>query len=217
MANKTIDFLNTKDSKIRVSCLDDFDRYLTTLYDQVNYACNCYYISDRLYVNLTNKYSHLENKWYLYALNSLEDNVILLLIKLYNDQGKYVSLYNILNYFSIDNNFNKFINTPDKKSEFEEIVNNYNKNYADSREKLIIRRNNWHVHISTSFFEHDASKSNTLLTLKECFDLLYYALHTLRKLYRILFNKNLPLTNHSSTFKEIDRFILQLNENGDLK
>ena len=97
---------------------------------------------------MSNKYKHLENKWYIYALNSLDDNMIFILIKLYNDQNNEISLFNILNHFAIEENLNFFFNTTEKQYLFKDLVEDYNNNYSVLREKLIKRRNNWQVHIS---------------------------------------------------------------------
>lgn len=76
----TINFPNIKKSTIKDSKLEisDFKEILKTLFEQVNFACNCYHIGDRLDANLSNRYEHLENKWYIFALNSLDDGLALL-------------------------------------------------------------------------------------------------------------------------------------------
>ena len=57
------------------------------------------------------------------------------------------------------------------------------------------------------------------LSSEECFKLLYYAFHTIRKLYKILFDEDLSLKNinHFSTFEEIDKFTSLLDNNGNLE
>ena len=152
-----IDFPNTKKSAIK-DCklaLADYKEVLNTLFKQADFGCNCHYIGDRLDLNLSNKYKHLENKWYIYALNSLDDNMIFILIKLYNDQNNEISLFNILNHFTIEDNFYHFFMTEEKQQKFKDLIEDYNKNYSVLREKLIKRRNNWQVHISRTILEKD--------------------------------------------------------------
>ena len=210
-----IEFPNRKSSKIKNFSLDELAELIKTLYEQTNYACNCYYIGSRLYTNLS-KYDELNDKWYIFALNSLDDNMILILIKLYNDQDNEISLYNILNYLSIDVNFNNLFLTEEDKEKFKKYINEYNVKYSKLRKKLIIRRNNWQVHINSLILDKTKFEQLISLTQKECFDLLYYALHTLRKVYKLLFNKDLPLENHYSAFTQIDKYIALLDKNGDL-
>ena len=199
--------------------LADYKEVLSTLFKQADFGCNCHYIGDRLDYNLSNKYKHLENKWYVYALNSLDDNMILILIKLYNDTNNEISLFNILNHFAIEDNFNLFFTTTEKQQKFKSLIKDYNDNYSDLREKLIKRRNNWQVHISRTILEKDRFEKLIDLTSKECFKLLYYAFHTIRKLYEILFDEVLSLKNinHFSTFEEIDKFTSLLDNNGNLE
>lgn len=216
-----IDFSNTKKSAIK-DCkltLADYKEVFNTLFKQADFGFNCHYIGDRLDLNLSHKYKHLENKWYIYALNSLDDNMIFILIKLYNDQNNEISLFNILNHFAIEENLNFFFNTPEKQQLFKDLVEDYNNNYSVLREKLIKRRNNWQVHISRIILDKDKFEKLIELTSEECFKLLYYAFHTIRKLYKILFDEELSLknTNHFSTFEEIDKFTSLLDNNGNLE
>lgn len=216
-----IDFTHTKKSAIKGCKLTpaDYKEVLNTLFKQANFGCNCHYIGDRLNLNLSNKYKHLENKWYIYALNSLDDNMIFILIKLYNDQNNEISLFNILNHFAIEENLNFFFNTTEKQHLFKDLVEDYNNNYSVLREKLIKRRNNWQVHISRIILDKKKFEEMVDLSSEECFKLLYYAFHTIRKLYKILFDEDLSLKNinHFSTFEEIDKFTSLLDNNGNLE
>ncbi len=216
-----IDFPNTKKSAIK-DCkltLADYKEVLNTLFQQADFGLNCHYIGDRLEANLSNKYNYLENKWYVYALRSLDDNMILILIKLYNDTNNEFSLFNILNHFAIEDNFNLFFIDAQKKQRFKDLIEDYNNNYSALRGKLIKRRNNWQVHISEIILKKDRFEKLVDLSSEECFKLLYYAFHTIRKLYKILFDEDLSLKNinHFSTFEEIDKFTSLLDNNGNLE
>ena len=84
----------------------NLEKLLNTLYEQTNYALSCYYIGARLYEKLSRKYSTLENKWYIFALNSIDDNMILLLIKLYNDEKIY-HLFSSVEYLRDNFSYNR--------------------------------------------------------------------------------------------------------------
>lgn len=217
----TINFPNIKKSTIKDSKLEisDFKEILKTLFEQVNFACNCYHIGDRLDANLSNRYEHLENKWYIFALNSLDDNMIFILIKLYNDQNNEISLFNILNHFAIKENFNILFTTSEKQKTFKSLIDDYNEKYSFLRKKLISRRNNWQVHINRVILEKEKFEKIIDLSSEDCFKLLFYAFHTIRTLYKLLFDEDLSLSNinHFSTFEEIDKFTSLLDNEGNLK
>ena len=63
-------------------------KILEILNEQIYYAKSCFQISEKLYRQLREKYSDLNNKWYVFARNSLEDNMVSILIKIYNDEKK---------------------------------------------------------------------------------------------------------------------------------
>ncbi len=216
-----IGFPNKKGSAIEYCnlSLEGYKELLKVLFQQTDFALNCHYIGDRIYTKLSQKYKHLENKWYIYALNSLDDEMIYIIIKLYNGQKEELSLFNILSYFAIEENVNAFFTTPEKRQIFKNLVDDYNNKCSDLRKKLITRRNNWQVHISRAILDGDKFKNLINLNTNECFRLLCYAFHTIRKLYKTLFDEEIPIDkiNHFSTYKEIDKFFSALDDNGNLK
>ena len=81
-----IGFHNKKGSAIKYCniSLEGYKELLKVLFQQTDFALNCHYIGDRIYTKSSQKYKHLENKWYIYALNSLDDEMIYIMIKIKN-------------------------------------------------------------------------------------------------------------------------------------
>lgn len=145
--------------------------------------------------------------------------MIFILIKLYNDQNNEISLFNILNHFAIKENFNILFTTSEKQKTFKSLIDDYNEKYSFLRKKLISRRNNWQVHINRVILEKEKFEKIIDLSSEDCFKLLFYAFHTIRTLYKLLFDEDLSLSNinHFSTFEEIDKFTSLLDNEGNLK
>ena len=94
---------NLTDSKLKLKnqySLPMIKDSLELLHNQVDYANSCLLISDKLYNYLHTKYVDnykcLNGKWYIYCLNSLEDNCVLLLCKIFNNTNNELSLTNLL-------------------------------------------------------------------------------------------------------------------------
>ena len=189
------------------------------IYGQINDAFYCYYIGSRLFddLNPISEKVDLNKKWYIFALNSLDNNMNLILDKLYDEADNSHSLINILKHYSISENYENICNTEGKKKQFQFLIEEYNKEYSLLRKNLIKRRSGWHAHFGNILFKKDFEQK-ILLSNKDCENLLYFARKTIRKLYHIVTDKFLPCPdNYLSQLNEIDKFVSSLDNKGNLK
>ena len=200
---------------------EEIDNLFQTIYDQIDLAYCYYNISGWLFDKIESRYINLENKWYIYAIDSFEKSMELILDKLYESQKNSNSIFNILSHYSIAKYYNKICDTPEKQKQYQDLINDYNCNCSKIRHELILRRNNFQVHLGNGIFDKNYMGKYKYST-QECQILLNYANNALSKLYRIILKKSLSKsrsrltgTKYLDLYNQVENFISNLDKNGN--
>ena len=151
----------------------------------------------------------ISHKWYLYALNAIEGDRWMIIMRMFDDNVKALSLFNFLRY--VCGNMNIINND----SSFPRIIDDLN-DLDDVLKTLKTHRNNWDAHIGSPIVNDYIQKKYPISNV-EYHELLIFCKKVIEFLYfKILGEKPEIITVYQTT-KGISKFVDLLNDDGDLE
>ena len=197
--------ISFKDKSELLTCIE-------YLHQQCSNLCKYLRISNCMFYSLGKRYTFLENKWYTYAFNAVEESAAITLCKIYDKQKDSYSVYNLLKYLCNVNNATKFFRN--NESRIAECVDLFNNRVLSCYQTIKDMRDKRYMHISEAIFDKDyVNKYSATFAV---YELGYQvALKIVNELYYMLEGRDLePITKDEFNI-QINKFITSLDENGD--